>query len=113
YRVSCGESRNNHSDKRQATSHKAETGVHSRRERDLRPRLQSAFVCRLLSIACMGLVAVMTGRGASTSSLQSTVSEAMRGRSGALVAIDIASGRVLVAEHLDVAARRLVYPGSA
>jgi len=37
----------------------------------------------------------------------------MRGRSGAAVAVDVASGRVLGAYHLDAAARRLARPGSA
>ena len=37
----------------------------------------------------------------------------MRGRSGALVVVDVDSGSILAAEHPDVAARRVVNPGSA
>lgn len=37
----------------------------------------------------------------------------MRGRSGAAIVVDVRSGHLLAAYHLDVAARRLARPGSA
>lgn len=48
-----------------------------------------------------------------TSTLQSTVVRAMSGRGGTAVAVDVQSGRVVAAYHLDVAARRVVHPGSS
>ena len=45
--------------------------------------------------------------------LQQAVTRAMAGRSGAAVVIDVATGKVLAAYHLEVAARRLALPGSS
>ncbi len=45
--------------------------------------------------------------------LQKAVSHAMAGRRGAAVVVDVHSGQVLAAYRLDVAAQRLVYPGSS
>ena len=50
---------------------------------------------------------------AGASALQQAVTRAMAGRSGAAVVIDVATGKVLAAYHLDVAARRLALPGSS
>lgn len=47
------------------------------------------------------------------SRLQSAVDRAMVNRSGAAVVVDVHSGRVIAASHLDVAARRVVAPGSS
>ena len=41
------------------------------------------------------------------------MTRAMAGRSGAAVVIDVATGKVLAAYHLEVAARRLALPGSS
>ena len=49
----------------------------------------------------------------SNSTLRDAVSRAMAGHRGTAVMIDVSSGRVLAAFHLDVAARRLVQPGSS
>jgi len=45
--------------------------------------------------------------------LQHAVTEAMNGRSGAAVVLDVATAHVLAAYRLDVAARRVAYPGSS
>lgn len=49
----------------------------------------------------------------SGSALQQAVSRAMAGRSGTAVVLDVHSERVLASYRLDVAARRLAYPGSS
>ena len=46
-------------------------------------------------------------------SLQIATSRTMAGRSGTAVVLDTRSGHVLAAYHLDVAARRVVHPGSS
>ncbi len=45
--------------------------------------------------------------------LQRAAAEAMAGRSGTAVVVDVRSGRMLAAYRLDVAARRIVHPGSS
>ena len=45
--------------------------------------------------------------------LQDATSQAMAGQRGAAVVLDVRTGRVLAAYHLDVAARRVVHPGSS
>jgi cell division protein FtsI/penicillin-binding protein 2 len=45
--------------------------------------------------------------------LQQVVTHAMAGRSGTAVVIEVKTGRILAAYHPDVAARRLVLPGSS
>jgi len=45
--------------------------------------------------------------------VQDAVERAMAGRQGTAVVLDVASGRVVAAHRLDVAARRLAAPGSA
>lgn len=76
---------------------------------------------RLNLAACRVAAAVFVCLGMSdltlaqpiASGLQNAVTKAMAGRRGAAVVLDAASGRVLAAYHLDVAARRVVYPGSS
>jgi peptidoglycan glycosyltransferase len=46
------------------------------------------------------------------SALQAAVTRAMAGRPGALVVLNVASGKILAKSHLDVAAQRLAAPGS-
>lgn len=46
-------------------------------------------------------------------SLQIATSRAVAGRSGTAVVLDVRSGRVLAAYHPEVAARRVVHPGSS
>jgi len=50
---------------------------------------------------------------AGDSSLQQAVTHAMAGRNGTAVVVDVHSGQILAAHRLDVAARRLVRPGSS
>jgi cell division protein FtsI/penicillin-binding protein 2 len=45
--------------------------------------------------------------------LQSATLRAMAGRSGTAVVVDAGSGHILASYHLDVAARRVVHPGSS
>lgn len=45
--------------------------------------------------------------------LQGAVNRAMSGARGSAVVLDMHSGRVLAAYHIDVAARRVVHPGSS
>jgi penicillin-binding protein 2 len=49
----------------------------------------------------------------SGSALQQAVARAMAGRSGTALVLDVHSERVLASYRLDVAARRLAYPGSS
>ena len=48
-----------------------------------------------------------------SAALQKAVTGAMPGKAGTAVVIDVSTGKVLAAYHLDVAARRLALPGSA
>ena len=50
---------------------------------------------------------------ADSSALQQAVTHAMVGRTGTAVVINVHSGKILAAYHLNVAARRLVRPGSS
>jgi cell division protein FtsI/penicillin-binding protein 2 len=54
-----------------------------------------------------------TAGGPDNSALQKAVARAMAGRRGAAVVVNVQSGHVLAAYHLDVAARRVVHPGSS
>jgi cell division protein FtsI/penicillin-binding protein 2 len=53
------------------------------------------------------------GRPAGDTTLQQSVARSMAGKRGTAVVIDVASGKILAAYHLDVAARRLALPGSS
>lgn len=55
----------------------------------------------------------ITQRDPATSSLQQAVTHAMAGKSGTAVVIDAASGKVLAAHHLNIAAQRVALPGSS
>ena len=57
--------------------------------------------------ACLQVPAV------AASSFQTAVSPAMSGQSGTAVVLDVHTGEVLASYRLDVAARRLAYPGSS
>ena len=54
-----------------------------------------------------------SGKAAGPSALQQAAVRAMAGRSGAAVVIGVATGKILAAYNLDVAARRLALPGSS
>ncbi len=65
--------------------------------------------------ATMMCVAVLSfaGEQARNSKLQSAITQAMADRRGAAVVVDVHTGRVVAAYHADVAARRMVRPGSS
>lgn len=63
----------------------------------------------LVSIAAWSFA----GGQASTSKLQKAVAQTMAGQRGAAVLVDVHTGRVLAAYHANVAARRVVHPGSS
>ena len=63
-------------------------------------------------VACLTLWDTMWAQ-AGSSGLQRTVTRAMAGRNGTAVVVDVHSGQILAAHRLDVAARRLVRPGSS
>lgn len=71
-----------------------------------------ATCCVFALILAIRISANATAQPASES-LQVAASRAMAGRSGTAVVLDVRSGQVLAAYHLDVAARRVVYPGSS
>lgn len=56
---------------------------------------------------------LLIGTYSHASDLNAELARVMRGRSGAAVIVDVVSGHVLAAYHPDVAARRLMRPGSA
>ncbi len=60
----------------------------------------------------LAIILLLTGI-AYTSDLNVEIAQVMHGRSGAAVMVDVASGHVIAAYHPEVAARRLVRPGSA
>ncbi len=64
-------------------------------------------------LRALATLALVSGVIAQASDLGKELAESMRGRSGTAVVVDVASGHVLAAYHLDVAARRLARPGSA
>jgi cell division protein FtsI/penicillin-binding protein 2 len=55
----------------------------------------------------------LAGTATDNPQLHNAVNHTMAGRRGSAVVIDVHSGRVLAAFHLDVAARRVVHPGSS
>ncbi len=65
----------------------------------------STLVCLALSIAAAAQVV--------DSALQKAVSSAMAGKRGTAVVVNVQSGRIIAAYHLDVAARRVAAPGSS
>lgn len=74
------------------------------------PRLK--LVGCVLIVLWLGTLLCPAGEAGGTS-LQTAVVRAMAGRRGAAVVLDVQSGKVLAAYRLDVAARRVAYPGSA
>src|SRR4051812_9826392 len=66
---------------------------------------------KLLAVVC-ALACAASGQPVSAG-LQSAVTRAMQGQHGTAVVVDVASGRVIASSHLDVAARRVVAPGSS
>ncbi len=72
------------------------------------------LTCRCFTVIVAWCVALHSAAGESgISTLQKAVARAMAGRRGTAVVVDVPSGHVLAAYHLDVAARRVVHPGSS
>ena len=76
------------------------------------PRLNLANRCFAAIVLCFAPLPAIAGESG-ISPLQTAVARAMAGRRGAAVVVDVQSGHVLAAYHLDVAARRVVHPGSS
>lgn len=69
---------------------------------------------RYIAVVALCAGAWCAGAGeASVPALQTAAVRAMAGRRGAAVVVSVRSGQILAAYHLDVAARRLVQPGSS
>lgn len=67
---------------------------------------------RCVVFVCLAFTQVQAAP-ASSSALQTAVAHAMAGQRGAAVVLDVRSSRILASYHLDVAARRLAFPGSS
>ncbi len=74
-----------------------------------RQRTMSVVAALLLSFVAGAAESAQTG----ASNLQQAVNRAMAGKNGTAVVLDVATGRILAAYRLDVAARRLAFPGSS
>jgi penicillin-binding protein 2 len=74
---------------------------------------------RLVPISNMAMICVcllattLSGGQTRESAIQHATTQAMSGRSGTAVVLDVTSGHLLTAYRLDVAARRIAYPGSS
>jgi cell division protein FtsI/penicillin-binding protein 2 len=75
-------------------------------------RLNLAVGRLAVTLICAALCGNAAAQSASAT-LQNAVSRAMGNQRGAAVVLDVHSGRVIASSHLDVAARRLVAPGSS
>jgi penicillin-binding protein 2 len=69
-------------------------------------------VVSVTALMCLGML-YATAAQQPHSELQQAVTRAMAGQRGASVVLDVSSGQLLASYHLEVAARRLVYPGSS
>jgi penicillin-binding protein 2 len=69
--------------------------------------------CGCAAILLCIVAAPALAQESSTTKLQAAVTRAMAGRRGTAVVLDVRSGHILAAYHLDVAARRVVQPGSS
>ena len=77
----------------------------------LRPNLA---VWRLLLLLLVSLATTTSAYARpADSALQAAAAQAMAGQRGTAIVLDVASGRMRASYRLDVAARRLVYPGSS
>src|SRR5271165_2987818 len=66
-------------------------------------------------LTCVAIFSPLSSQplNAEDSTLQQAATRAMAGRSGTAVVIEVATGKVLAAYHLEVAAQRVTLPGSA
>ena len=76
----------------------------------LRPNLA---VCRLAWALMCAALSVSAAAQPASDTLQAAVNRAMNNQRGTAVVLDVHSGRVIASSHLDVAARRVVAPGSS
>ncbi len=71
-------------------------------------------MCRCFALMLVGLASLPGIAGERiVAALQTATVRAMAGRRGAAVVLDVRSGDLLAAYHLEVAARRVVHPGSS
>lgn len=75
-------------------------------------RLRLAAWCSLCALVCLIAPALVNARAAN-SALQAAVVGAMRGQRGTAVVVDVRSGQLIASYHLNVAAQRVVAPGSS
>jgi penicillin-binding protein 2 len=75
-------------------------------------RVNLAGSCFAVALACFAVSPPAPAQPVNAT-LQSTVTHAMAGRRGTAVVLDVHSGRILAAYHLEVAARRVAHPGSS
>jgi cell division protein FtsI/penicillin-binding protein 2 len=76
------------------------------------PRLKMVCRCLAAIVVCIAALPAIAGKSG-ISTLQKAVAGAMAGHRGTAVVLDVPSGHVLAAYHLDVAARRVAHPGSS
>lgn len=79
----------------------------------------SRLACLSVLCSCLVTCDSLAGRaqqatqpGERAASFQATVGQVMAGRSGTAVVVDVESGRVLASYRIEIAAQRLVLPGS-
>jgi len=75
-------------------------------------RLKLACQCVAAILVCVAASSVATAQSG-FSKLQKAVAQTMVGQRGVAVVLDVHTGRVLAAYHANVAARRVVHPGSS
>lgn len=69
---------------------------------------------KVIAIVCLAVVSCFPAiaQEQSSSALQNEINRLMTGKSGAVIVMDVASGKILAQRHLDLAAQRLEPPGS-
>jgi cell division protein FtsI/penicillin-binding protein 2 len=75
-------------------------------QQSAKPRLINALLALLL------VAALSSAQQTRPSTLQPALEHLMAGKAGAIVVINVGSGKILAKSHLDVAAQRLAQPGS-
>jgi len=73
--------------------------------------LRNLAICAVFALILSTQISAHTVAG--NEGLQNATARAMAGHSGTAVVLDVPSGQVLAAYHLEVAARRVVHPGSS
>ena len=72
------------------------------------------LACRCLAVVSLCVAGLpLASAQADTASLQKAIAHAMGRHRGAAVVLEVHTGRILAAYHLDVAARRVAHPGSS